>query len=154
HQVEEAERDDDERQRQQREHRLEHRVRDAEDRGADQVGGPAVDPHAVPERVRDPERRGVDRPGDGETRQEAHALKSTSRFTVVRNASGCSTQGKWPQPGIVSTSAPGISAARAADRRLRPRNRGQTIAKRSTRSRPKKSRTASASAMWCAWLAG
>src|SRR2546421_7070749 len=77
--VREPERDDDERERQQRQERLEHGVRDAEDCGADQERRPAVDADASPERVRGPERSGVDRPGDGEAHEPRHGASLGGR---------------------------------------------------------------------------
>src|SRR5438105_486094 len=72
HEVEEAESHDDQRQRDDREHRLDERVGDAENRGADQVGAPPMDRHPIPERVRDPESGGVDRPREREPDRIRH----------------------------------------------------------------------------------
>src|SRR5256714_7753050 len=77
--VREPERDDDERERQQRQERLEHGVRDAEDRGADQERRPAVDADASPQRIPGPERSGVDRPGDCEAHEPRHGASLGGR---------------------------------------------------------------------------
>ena len=97
-QVEEPERHEDQRQRQDREDRLDDRVRDAEHERAEEVGPEALDVDAAEEAVRDPQRERVDRERDGESDPEPSHVHGGS---LARGAS----RGWGTAPGLHTTRA-------------------------------------------------